>query len=167
MSVRSLTITLIISAALNLFLVGAGAGAWILAHRVGEAHMGAQITQRAPLWRAGDELPPAHRQAWRDFLREHALTAAPLLRDGRAQRRAAWEMLLQPNVDTAAAKAQLAKARGVDTQARGVVEDAIIDFAATLPVDERKTLLEGLKRVAPQRVGLQPGQGNQAGAAKP
>jgi uncharacterized membrane protein len=153
MNVRSLTVALILSAALNLFLVGAGAGAWILAQRMGHALPVAAAAQRAPLWRAGDDLPPAHREAWRSFLREHALSAAPTLRQSRADRRAAWEMLLKPDVDLAAIKAQLARSRGADSQARSQVEEAIVDFAATLPANERVTLLEGLRRVAPGRVG--------------
>ncbi|MDB5431373.1 MAG: hypothetical protein JWP35_2489 [Caulobacter sp.] len=154
MSVRSLAIALIVSAALNLFLLGAGVTAVVLGHGL-KPPVASAAAQRAPLWRAGDELPPAHRQAWRDYLREHALSAAPVLRDARSGRRGAWEMLLKPTVDVAAAKAALAKARSGDEQARGIVEDAIVDFAATLPVDERMTLLEGLKRVAPQRAGIQ------------
>jgi uncharacterized membrane protein len=141
---RGLTIALVISLVLNLFLVGAGAGAWILAHRLGQAHPAAQ---RAPLWRAADELPPAHRQAWRAFLRDHALQAAPILHDARDQRYEAWDMLLKPTVDIPATKAQLAKARARTEDGRAVIEDAIVDFGSTLPVEERLTLLKGLKRV--------------------
>lgn len=166
MSRRALIICLIVSAALNLFLVGAGAGAWILAHRLGPLGGQAATAQRAPLWRAGDDLPAAHRQAWRDFLREHALEAAPMLRQSRADRRGAWELLLKDKPDVAAIKAQLAKSRATDSQARGLVEEAIVDFAVTLPVDERVTLLDGLRRVAPGRVGLQQNAGNQGGVAK-
>jgi uncharacterized membrane protein len=156
MSTRRLTIALIISVALNLFLIGAGAGAWILAQRLGHVLPVAATAQRAPLWRAGDDLPPTHREAWRTFLREHALGVAPALRQSRSDRRAAWDMLLQPNVDVGAVKAELARSRTADSQARGQVEDAIVDFAATLPANERVTLLEGLRRVAPGRVGVQP-----------
>ena len=160
MSARSLTIALIISAALNLFLVGAGAGAWVLGQRMGHGLAAPAAAQRAPLWRAGDELPPTHRDAWRAFLRERALSVAPVLRQSRVDRRGAWDMLLKPTVDVAAVKAQLARSRATDSQGRGQVEEAIVDFAATLPVDERVILMEGLRRVAPGRAGVQ-GNGKQ------
>lgn len=153
MTPRTLTLALIASAGLNLFLIGGIGGVALISHGQ-ERPFAAPERMRAPMWRAGDGLPDASRQAWRRALREKALDAAPTVREARSLRRTAWESLLKPGFDKEKARADLARSRELDSQGRATVENAILDFAAGLPVEERQTLLEGFRKVAPGRAGL-------------
>jgi uncharacterized membrane protein len=51
--------------------------------------------------------------------------------------------------DAAGTAKTLADARTLEMQARGGIEQKIVEFAATLPVDERAKLAQGLAHATP------------------
>ena len=154
MSPRALSISLFASLALNLFLVGAIVGGLVIGHRIhAAAHQGAH-----PLWNAADALTPAHRQAYRALLRDQAMTVAVQVRQARRERREAWDGLVSQSFDAAETSRRLAAARALEMQARGGVEEKIVQFAATLPPDERARLADGLAHSNPgPRAGMPQG----------
>jgi uncharacterized membrane protein len=133
MSPRGLTFALIGSAALNLFLIGALVGVVAMGLRISHARSSA----RPPLRAATLSLAPNDRAKLLANLRAQAVTVRPLNSEARGLRSAAWMGLSARNFDPTVVKATLAKARGVDQQVRGTVEDSVVDFAATLPPNER------------------------------
>ncbi len=149
MSSRGLAIALFISMALNLFAVGAVVGGFVIAQRMHSVQPGRPGAQQQPLWAAADGLPAEHRQAYRALLRGQALGVAQQVRDARMARRRAWEGLTAEPFDPAGTAKNLADARNLEMQARGGVEEKIVQFAATLPQAERAELADGLARSAP------------------
>ncbi len=165
MTPRALGVSLFASLALNLFLVGAILGGFVIAHRL-HAGMMAQHMAPHPLWNAADSLPPAHRQAYQALLRDQGLTVAAQIHQARRARRDAWAGLMAQPVDMDSANKQLADARTLEMQARGGVEQKIVEFAATLPPDERARLADGLAHSNPApRSGMprMPGPGGPEG----
>lgn len=153
MSARSLAIALFASMALNLFVIGTVVGGLVIAHRLHAAGPLARpgVAQQ-PLWAAADGLPPDHRRAYRALLRGQALDVGRQVREARMARRRAWEGLTAEPFDPAGAARHLADARTLEMQARGNVEQKIVEFAATLPPAERAELAAGLARSGPNPV---------------
>jgi uncharacterized membrane protein len=154
-SPRALSLSLFASLALNLFLVGTIVGGLVIGHRVHAVmmmgHGGAH-----PLWTAADTLPPAHRQAYQALLRDQATTVAIQIRQARRDRREAWAGLMAQPFDAEGTGKRLADARTLEMQARGGVEQKIVEFAATLPPDERARLADGLAHSSPAPRGGMP-----------
>ncbi len=151
MSQRGLAIALFVSAALNLFAIGAVVGGFVIAERLHgmtpTPRLGAG--QQQPLWRAADDLPAGHRAAYRGLLRDQALGVAQQVREARQARRRAWAGLMAEPFDATATTKSLADARTLEMQARGGVEQKIVEFAASLPADERAKLAQGLAHATP------------------
>src|SRR5579871_483633 len=111
MNGRWLVAGLIVSVALNLFLIGTGAG--IIA-------LGRTLARENPSGRPGawiiatQGLPQPDRRNFRLMLRDERDQAAPLVRQSRDQRIAAWGSLADPKPDAAAIKRQLAASRQID-----------------------------------------------------
>jgi uncharacterized membrane protein len=155
MTDRNLRFALIVSLAVNIFLVGGAAGAlgfWVLrpkaqiaepSVRSGPAR--AQPARRA-LRFAADELAPAQRQQFRMALRQAWRDSAPAARRAREQRVALADLLAQPSPDRAKVDAAMAGARQADLAVRARVELAVADFAAGLSPEDRAVFLAGLKR---------------------
>jgi uncharacterized membrane protein len=137
MTGRWTLVALSISAALNLFLLGAAAG--VIALGVRMAHEKPPPRPGA-LREAAIALSPGHRPAFFAVLRARNQASRPDADQMRDLRRGAWSSLAATPFDAAAAKAKLAQARDLDQQTRAKLEDAVIDFAATLPADERAAL---------------------------
>ncbi|WP_419320484.1 periplasmic heavy metal sensor [Caulobacter sp. ErkDOM-E] len=191
---RSLLIGLIISAALNVFLVGGVVGVlWVRqapSDPMGQPSRAAALTSTTPatstvamddvaqaplqprpapsqspqppaavavppgeaparpqLWTAGERLSQESRQTLRRTLREANQRNQPIIRQARAERQAALQAFKAMPYDPALAGQHLAAARVLDGQARTNVEGALATFAASLSVDERAALAEGLQRV--------------------
>jgi uncharacterized membrane protein len=150
---RGLLIALIVSVAVNLFAVGAVVGALVLGPRM---HM---VVRGPPFWTAAAELPPARREAYRKMLRSDAGEVREAMREARRARRDAWRSLGEPDSQPSAVAARLDHARQLEMRARSMVERRILDFAATLPPEERAILAEGLAKSGPRfrREGRPPG----------
>lgn len=147
-SQRTLTLALVASVALNLFVIGAVVGVVVLGDRVREAANGAE-RPRQPLWRAADTLPPEHQRAYRQLLRGEAGRVGGQMRQARQARREAWDDLGGEPLDGPAISRRLTEARALEMTARGGVEDRIVAFAATLPPAERAELARGLAHSGP------------------
>jgi uncharacterized membrane protein len=154
-SPRAMAIALFASVALNLFGIGAVVGGFVIAHRLHEMTPQRAPVGQGPLWSAADALPPEHRDAYHDLLRGQALTVGQQVRQARQARRQAWAGLMTEPFDAKGTAKTLADARALEVQARGDVEQKIVEFAATLPAGERAQLAQGLARSAPlARAGM-------------
>ncbi|MDO8379546.1 periplasmic heavy metal sensor [Phenylobacterium sp.] len=148
MSPRALTLALIASVALNLFVIGAVVGGVVVGHRLREAAPAA-ARSRQPVWVAADTLPPEHRRAYREMLRGHAVEVGSQLHQARRARREAWAGLAADPLDGPGVARRLSQARALEMTARGGLEERIVDFAAELPPKERAALADGLARSGP------------------
>jgi uncharacterized membrane protein len=133
-------ILLIVSLALNLFLVGAIVGGLVVGQRL--------RAQRPPpmgpaLWAAARDLPKEQRAAYREILRGETRRQLRAAREARAE---AWSGLTEEPLDADAVRRRLAVARALDSQARGALEDRIVAFAETLSPEDRARFAEGLTR---------------------
>lgn len=159
---RWLYIALIVSVAVNLFGAGLIVGARVVGRRIAENRPVAAAL-RAPIWRAGDGLDQPYRQGFRKTVREAVLATRDDIREGRRLRTDALAKLAQPNYDAAAVSAELQQGRALDQKARGQVEAAILQFATSLPPDQRAILAQGLnppkppRRQPPEAAGGPPG----------
>jgi len=159
---RTLTIALAVSLTLNVFIVGAVVGAYGQRARFdghGPPPRGAGGGN--PIMRAAERLPPDVAAAYRTRMRAEGTAAQPLLQEARQARRDASEAFAQPTFDKAAALAALAKARTAETTAREKLETAVVDFAAALPVDQRREIGMGIRQ--PPRGPGGPGGGRRGG----
>lgn len=162
MSDRNLKIGLIVSVILNVFLIGGVAGGlafWRLNPQVSAGAApaaGAQL--RRPLRFAADDLAPAQQRAFRQTLRQARIDSLPRLREAQAHRRDLVGLLRADRFDGPAVSAALDGARDADIAVRARLEAAVVDFAATLSPEDRRTLTRRLPWVPPPRAA--PGQGN-------
>jgi len=142
MSRRGLWIALIVSLAVNLFVLGALAGVALRGFR----HHGPPPPGPQRLTAAGAVLSEQQREAWRAAIRQGAETSGPKLEQARALRREAWRNLSSGSVDAEATLATLDRSRALEMQARSEMDRAVVGFAATLPASERRKLAEVLSR---------------------
>lgn len=159
MKTRPLVIALFASVALNLFVVGAVVGGLVIGHR-----MQMPINQPPPrggpgpgLWEAGRALPTESRRAYQQVLRDEAAAAHRTLAASREARHAAWRKLAADPVDIDAVRKDLASARSLELSGRASIEDHLVLFAASLPLQQRAQLAEHLSR--PRRDRPMVGQG--------
>jgi uncharacterized membrane protein len=138
---RWITIALVASVALNLFLGGAIAG-----RMTGQAAQGVQAKRNLDALLAG--LP----QAKRDVVRRELRTAMPQVRrDQQAiqQARAAIaEELLRPQPDGAVLDRQFREVQARTTAMQEALQQAFKRAAGELSVEERRALVEAAKRRA-------------------
>lgn len=149
MSPRSLTIALLVSAALNVFLVGAGAGL-MLTHGGWQGGGGPPANS---LRGAAQRLDPDNRDAMLEMLQDLNQANGPVLLDARLQRREVRRLLSTQPFDKNATLAALARARADDLQVRTQVEAAMVDFAAKLSPDQRARLSAWVQRPAARQGG--------------
>ena len=143
---RWLLVGLVVSLALNLFLIGLGAGALVF----GGGHRGAAAQaeagpRRAPLWMAGRGLSEAYRPAYRQVLARATRETRPDLIESRRLKRQAFDAMTATPYDAVAVSRDLEKARALEFKARSRLEQDITVFAATLPPEERSALSEALR----------------------
>ena len=146
MSARWGKVLLAVSLVLNLFVIGAIVGVLVLRQQAL-----ARAGSGDPVMRAADALPPAQRDAFRAMIGARIQALRPGLRDARLVRRDAMARLQAEPFDRAAASADLARGRMDDQNARAAVEEAILDFAAKLPPDQRAAFGKGLIRAGRAR----------------
>ncbi len=150
---RWLLTGLVLSLALNLFLVGLGVGALVFGG--GKPAPDAQAAagpRRAPLWMAGRGLSEAYRPAYRQVLMRATRETRPDLIESRRLKRQAFDAMATTPYDAQAVAADLAKARALEFKARTRLEQDVAAFAATLPPEERAALSESLRVVMTRMV---------------
>jgi uncharacterized membrane protein len=147
---------LLVSLVLNLFLAGVLAGAawrWWAAERMQRAVAPTAPTSAAAQPRglryAADELLPEQRRAYRQSLRDVRRDSAALILSARESRQEVLRLLAAPQFDSAAMAAALARTREADAALRARVEGSVVDFAKTLPPEDRQKLANGLARRTP------------------
>jgi uncharacterized membrane protein len=140
MSRRGLLIALIVSLAVNVFVLGGLVGVAL----IGLPGRGPPPPGPPRLLALGETLTPAQRDAWKATIRQTAATGGPKLMRARQMRREAWRALTTDPVNPQAALAALDQARTLEFQARSEMDRAVVGFAATLPLDERRKLGEAL-----------------------
>jgi uncharacterized membrane protein len=141
------SVLLIVSLVLNIFLVGTIAGGlWRWTHHAGQ---GARVGWRV---NAAAALPRDQARTFRRAVRATVHANAGAVAEGRAARAEAARLFVQPQFDSAAVLAQLARARVADGIVRGQLETTVVTFAATLPPDQRQALAQAL-RTGPLREG--------------
>jgi uncharacterized membrane protein len=148
LSNRGLKIALGVSLVANVFIVGAVAGA---------LYMAAKPKAEPPLQNpvrpcAGLAAAPA--ATLRTALCAQAAANRPLQQDSLAAKRQALELMTAPVFDRDATNAVFARARDDDFKVRARTETAIVDFTATLPLDRRAKLVDGLRENARRRAML-------------
>jgi uncharacterized membrane protein len=143
MSDRGLKIALGVSLVANVFVIGGVVGAIYMR---GHSPFAMHGPPGNPLGRAAEMLNPNDRDAFHQTLRAQIQTVRPIQQDSHEARRQAMDDLAAPTFDRAATGALMARARADDEKARGLMEDAILDFAAKLPADERMALAKGMRR---------------------
>ena len=153
MPVKRLKTLLVVSAVLNIFLLGAIGGGtyrWI------EKQKADALAQQRGLRFAAAELPQARRDQLRDALRQTRRETLPLILSARSGRIDVVQALQSPQFDRAALDAALARTRDADMAVRARVEGTVADFAATLDAGERMKLVDALQRHGPLHVGPAP-----------
>jgi uncharacterized membrane protein len=144
MAGRALKIGLFASVVVNAFLAAAFIAALMFAGYIAR-------NPAAPTIRhAARSLDPPHRAAFIAVLRAQGRALRPANQEARALRQQVWAAMQSPEFDAAAAKTNLAQARALTLSSREKVEDAVVDFAASLPADQRaalgKALAGGMRR---------------------
>jgi uncharacterized membrane protein len=143
---RWLVIGLVASLAVNLFLIGAGAGVIALGVRMARQQPAAPRAVGALFW-ATEELPQPDRRAMRLMLRDLRDQLKADTDRSVALRIAAWGALADPKPDVAAINQKLAESRQTDIAVRTRVEQRIVDYAARMPPAERASFAAGMRRV--------------------
>jgi len=137
---RWVVVLLVASLVANIFLLGLiGGSVWHWTHDRGMGFRGGWRT------RLEHSLPEPKAQEMRREIRETFRQSMPALREGRAARAEAARLFVQPQFDANAINARLDQARTTDMVFRTNLEHRMIQFASTLPQDQRKKMAEALK----------------------
>ena len=138
---RLIKVLLIVSIALNLFLLCAGVVVGVQGARMFREGMQA----REPMvMRATRALPEEERVLLRQMMRERAVAAAPDMRAAREARREAARLIAQHDYDPTAVAAALARARESDAKARSEIDAAVVGFLPKLDPQSREALAGAL-----------------------
>jgi uncharacterized membrane protein len=134
---RWVKIALVASLCLNVLVIGV-AGGFLLKHRDGPR--GDRID------RIVRYLPEARRDAARSMM-EARLPEYESLRDqSRAARRESMTLMAADPLDESALRDALDRARAYSEQSRAMLEDALMDIALSLTVEERREMVEQMTR---------------------
>ena len=139
MSRQAIKIALTISLVLNVFILGAIAGAWLW-----RPTLAAVQPRDSGLAAAGQALPPEVRQAFRETLANARRDAQPDSQAAREARGKLANLLNQTQLDRAAVDEALNATRTADARVRARMEAAVIDFAVGLDPKNRAVLIGGL-----------------------
>ena len=141
---RWLTVGLIVSVTLNLFLIGAGGGVLWLGMRMARENA---VMRAGALVRASRDLPQPDRRNMRLMLRQAWLAVKAPAEQSRALRLDAWGSIADPAATAAQIKQKLAQSRQLDLADRTTVEEKVVDYALALPPADRKIFADGMLRV--------------------
>ncbi len=142
-----LKVALAVSAALNLFVVGAVVGAVLMSAKA--QYEGTQPRGQT-VWSAADRLPDPARSSLRQMLQQQFDAARPVIRQAHADRLLASGLIASDNFDAAAVATRLASARAAEARVRDQLDAAVLAYVAGLPADQRAKLAGP---VAASRVG--------------
>jgi len=145
------TIVLIGSMTLNVFLVGAAAGIYIAGARIAPS-TSLKLRPAPNIWVAAEALPPPDRLRFRAMLRDRAATLQPQLQAVHGARMEASALISAPNFDTSAISAAFERARLGEATVRSEFDRALISYLAGMPQAERAALAEAMVRAAPGNV---------------
>lgn len=155
---RWLVIGLVASLALNLFLIGAGAGVIALGARIARETTPAR--QVGALFWASEGLAQPARRNMRLMFHDVREQVKPDADRSLALRATAWSALGDANPDAAAIEQKLAQSRQIDIGVRTRVEQAIVGYVAKMPASDRKVFADGMRRLLTPRT---PKSANSAG----
>src|SRR5690349_10494279 len=110
MSQRTLTIALVVSLVVNVFVIGAIAGAFGMRHRMEEERR-SPPSRGNPIMRVSERLPEDLRARYIARMRAEGQNARPKMEEARQARGEAIKALSAKDYDPAAAAAALARAR--------------------------------------------------------
>ena len=144
---RLIIIFFLISIGLNVFLLAASASLLIL-----QDHLASSVSpQRASLRSAASVLAQPYRAAFENLLKNEGETIQPENRLSRSIREQVWISFDSTIFDATYAKTELARARMLNLASRGKVEDAVVDFAAGLPIAQREALGQAMAQSLKRR----------------
>ena len=92
--------------------------------------------------RAFEDLPEEYRQQMREKIREQIPTARDLHREVWKKRRAALELMRQPEFDETAFRRLSQDIRSLDAEGKALMYDTVFDMVASLPDEERIAFAE-------------------------
>jgi len=142
---KGLWIALFASLAVNLFIVGALVGAGFAGLQLRPAAAAGGAGPHGPMARALAVLTPDERAAWRAGNPAFLQAYGPRMRQARQLHRQAMERFSQEPFPRAAILQDLAQARSLEQEARTAMDARFVDFAATLPPDERGRFAAALR----------------------
>ena len=132
------TVALVLSLLLNLLLVG-----FLLGQRTHQ-HLGGDPTRGFPRW--AHTLPEPRQETLRPLIRDHMRMLRPSLRDMRRQHATLAAAIGAEPFDAERLKEALASMRGANQQVQKASHAAFVAFVAELTPDERRILLEDIRR---------------------
>lgn len=153
MNNRWLVIGLIVSGAINLFLIGTAVGVLALGARLAQAGPNNAPRPGQEIMRAAAVLPPEEARKVRQAIRREAIAAQPQVRASRQARRQAWLDGAGESFDPPQVKAALADARARDIAIRARIENQVVDLAAGLTPEQRRAYFRAIAR-PPRPPGL-------------
>jgi uncharacterized membrane protein len=136
---------LFVSLALNVFVGGAFVGAYLANSKEPPAPT-AGLRARSAVVQAVRSLPPESQAAWRDGGLSFAQTYGPKAREARKLARETMRGFGNEPFDKDAALVALQKARAAEHENRLAMDRRIVEFAATLPRDQRAAFGEALAK---------------------
>jgi uncharacterized membrane protein len=157
-SQRNLFILLFVSLALNLFILGAAAGAYVFGDRMHHRHPEFRGGGN-PMLSAASVLPDNEAEAYREALSAQVMAERQKVHEARSIRHDAFVRLGADPVDAAAVTGDLDRARALETDARGEIDHAIVQFAAKLAPADRAKLAQALAQPPQRHGGHAPGRG--------
>lgn len=156
MNIRGPQLLLVCSLVLNVFVIGAMAGAVVMWKRADVDWPLQGAGQPARLRQAAANLAPEYRRALRRAVAESARELRPQVADARAARMEARHLLTASDFDAQAFRKALEEARSVDFSIRTRIELRLASLAETLPQPERAKLAQALERPRSTRRDEQP-----------
>jgi uncharacterized membrane protein len=144
MSQRSLTIALIVSLVVNVFVIGAVVGAFGMRHKVETESMRPPRSGN-PIMRVTEQLPEDLRARYMARMRAEGQNNRAKMAEARAARGEAMQAMSAETYDPAAAAAALARAREAEMVTRTSIEGAIVDFSRNLTQEQRRLIAQSLR----------------------
>lgn len=142
MSQRTLSIALIVSLVVNVFVIGAIVGAFGMRMRVEEQR---RQPPRAAIMRMSEQLPEDVRNRYMAAMRAQGQANRPKMELVRQARADAMRAFAAEPFDAKAASDALARARTAETETRAALETTIVEFAKGLAPEERRIIGQSLR----------------------